>query len=47
MAVTMDNATNNDTMMKMMKETYKNKNIAFSSYNNHVRCLAYIINLAA
>jgi len=47
MAVTTDNATNNDTMMKMMEETCKNKNIAFSSYNNHVRCLAHVINLAA
>jgi len=47
MAIITDNATNNDTMIKMMEETCKNKNIAFSSYNNHVRCLAHVINLAA
>ena len=46
MAIITDNATNNDIIMKMIEETCKNKNIAFSSYNNYVRCLVLVINLA-
>jgi hypothetical protein len=47
MACTTDNASNNDTMMNALEKTCDERNIAFSAYNNHVRCLAHIINLAA
>jgi hypothetical protein len=47
MAITTDNATNNDTLMKTLEDTCKSRNIEFSAYNNHVRCLAHIINLSA
>jgi hypothetical protein len=47
MAITTDNASNNDTLIKMVEETCKIKHIEFSAYHNHVRCLAHVINLAA
>jgi hypothetical protein len=47
MAVTTDNATNNDTLMRMLQNTCRSQNIEFTVNNNHVRCLAHVINLAA
>jgi hypothetical protein len=47
MACTTDNASNNDTLMKALETTCKNRNIEFTAYNHHIRCLAHIINLAA
>jgi hypothetical protein len=47
MAITTDNATNNDTLMRMLQNACQSKNIEFTAYNNHVRCLAHVINLAA
>ncbi|GES78261.1 zinc finger BED domain-containing protein DAYSLEEPER-like [Rhizophagus clarus] len=47
MACTTDNASNNDTLMKSLEKTCKDQNIEFTVYNNHIRCLAHIINLAA
>lgn len=47
MAVTTDNATNNDTLMKDLERNCQDRNINFTAKNNHVRCLAHIINLAA
>jgi len=47
MACTTDSASNNDTFMAALENTCKNWNIDFTSHNNHVRCLAHIINLAA
>jgi len=46
MACTTDN-TNNDTLMSSLKTVCKSKNIEFTAYNNHMRCLAHVINLAA
>ena len=47
MVITTDNASNNDTLIKMVEETCKSKHIEFFTYHNHVRCLAHVINLAA
>jgi len=47
MGITTDNATNNDVFIKMLEDSCRIKKIEFSAYNNHVRCLAHIINLAA
>ena len=47
MAITTDNVTNNDVLMKMLQDTCQSRNIGFTAYNNHVRCLAHVINLAA
>jgi hypothetical protein len=47
MAITTDSATNNDTLMKALQNTCQDRNINFTAYNNHVRCLAHVINLAA
>ncbi|CAB5157831.1 unnamed protein product [Rhizophagus irregularis] len=47
MACTTDNASNNDTLMKALEKTCKDRNIEFTAYNNHIQCLAHIINLAA
>ncbi|EXX51121.1 hypothetical protein RirG_264420 [Rhizophagus irregularis DAOM 197198w] len=46
-ACTTDNASNNDTLMKALEKTCKDQNIEFTAHNNHIRCLAHIINLAA
>jgi hypothetical protein len=46
MACTTDNATNNDTLMHALETTCKDKNIQFTVHDNHVRCLAHVINLA-
>jgi hypothetical protein len=42
-----DNATNNDTLMSSLETVCKSKNIEFTAYNNHMRCLAHVINLVA
>lgn len=47
MAVTCDNASNMDTMMSKISASLSNDNIIFEPQNQHVRCLAHIINLAA
>ncbi|GBC50995.2 zinc finger BED domain-containing protein RICESLEEPER 2-like [Rhizophagus irregularis DAOM 181602=DAOM 197198] len=46
-ACTTDNATNNDTLMSALETTCQEKGINFTAYNNHIRCMAHIINLAA
>lgn len=33
--------------MKALEKTCKDRNIEFTAHNNHIRCLAHIINLAA
>lgn len=33
--------------MKLLESTCKDRNIDFTVKNNHVRCLAHVINLAA
>ena len=47
MACTMDNASNNDTLINKLQVTCQNRKIEFIANNNHVRCLAHVINLAA
>jgi hypothetical protein len=47
MACTTDNASNNDTLMNKLQATCQDRNIEFTVKNNHVRCLAHVINLAA
>jgi len=47
MACTTDNASNNDTFMNFLERTCTDRNIDFTPRNNHIRCLAHIINLAA
>ena len=47
MACTTDNATNNDSLMNTLEATCKDRNIDFIVKNNHIRYLAYIINLTA
>ena len=46
MAVTTDNASNNLTFLQEVS-TELDDSIKFDNYNQHVRCLAHIINLAA
>jgi len=47
MACTTDNASNNDTFMSFLEKICTDRNIEFTPQNNHIRCLAHIINLAA
>jgi hypothetical protein len=47
MSITTDNATNNDTLIRMVENTCQSRNIGFTAHNNHVRYLAHVINLAA
>jgi len=42
-----DNASNNDTLMNKLQVTCQSRKIEFTANNNHVRCLAHVINLAA
>jgi hypothetical protein len=46
LAVTTDNATNNDTFLEGLSEACKARGIGFTDADNHVRCLAHVINLA-
>jgi hypothetical protein len=47
MACMTDSASNNNTLMVALENKCKNQNIDFTQQNNHVRCLAHVINLAA
>lgn len=46
MAITLDNASNNNTFLKELGNICEEKNIIFHHEENRVRCLAHIINLA-
>ena len=46
MTYTTDNATNNNTLMYTLETTCKDRNIQFTVHDNHVQCLAHVINLA-
>jgi hypothetical protein len=46
MACTTDSASNNDTLMSSLESTCQDKHINFTKKNNHIRCLAHVINLA-
>jgi hypothetical protein len=43
----MDNATNNDTLVKHFAEKCRVSGIPFSEKNAHMHCLPHIIHLAA
>ena len=47
MGITTDNASNNDTFIRALSDTCAEESIAFNAENNHVRCLAHVMNLAA
>ena len=42
-----DNASNNLTFLRAIETAFLKENIEFSAENQHVRCLAHVINLAA
>ena len=46
MVCTTDSASNNDTLMAAIEKMCRSQNIDFTKKNNHVRCLAHVINLA-
>lgn len=43
----MDNASNNITFLQAVEDKLSKKFIDFDSKDKHVRCLAYVMNLAA
>ncbi|GBC36498.1 zinc finger BED domain-containing protein RICESLEEPER 2-like [Rhizophagus irregularis DAOM 181602=DAOM 197198] len=47
LGITTDNASNNNTFLEEVSNELAEKNIEFDNVNQHVRCLAHIINLAA
>jgi hypothetical protein len=47
LAVTTDNASNNDTFLERLESICKQRGISFTKEDNHVRCMAHVINLAA
>jgi len=47
MACTANNASNNNTFMNFLERICTDRNINFTPRNNHIYCLAHIINLAA
>ncbi|CAG8751428.1 3532_t:CDS:1, partial [Cetraspora pellucida] len=46
LSITTDNASNMNSMFINLEEKFVNENLDFSSTNQHVYCLAHIINLA-
>jgi hypothetical protein len=47
LGITTDNASNNLTFLRAIETAFLKENIEFSAENQHVRCLAHVINLAA
>jgi len=47
LGITTDNSSNNDTFIRALSDTCAEESIAFNAENNHVRCLAHVMNLAA
>lgn len=47
MAIACDNASNMNTMLEKLSESLADQGVFFDSYNQRVRCLAHVINLAA
>lgn len=45
MAITADNASNNNSFLKKLERICKEKQIDFNHKKNNIRCLAHIINL--
>lgn len=46
LGITTDNASNNITFLRALENAFIENNIEFNAINQHVRCLAHIINLA-
>ena len=46
LAVVTDNASNNTTMMKEMQNRWRIDGLDFDYKQNHVRCIAHVINIA-
>ncbi|KAG5221385.1 HAT family dimerization domain-containing protein [Salix suchowensis] len=44
--ITLDNASNNDTLLTSLEHTFKAINILFSHIKNHIQCFPHIVNLA-
>lgn len=45
MAVTSDNASNNDTMLQTLQDEWIHDGVIFDAKKQHQRCFAHIINL--
>ncbi|CAB5387826.1 unnamed protein product [Rhizophagus irregularis] len=45
LAIAADNAANNNTFLKSLEQTCVENHIAFHHKENHVRCIAHIMNL--
>ena len=41
-----DSASNNLTLMQALENTCKSENIKFDKYDQHVCCIAHVLNLA-
>ena len=46
MAITTDNASNNNTFCQILESKCINENINFDKKNHHIRCIAHVLNLA-
>jgi len=46
LAITTDNATNNDTFINALREICERDNINFHGKSQHVRCCAHVLNLS-
>jgi ribosomal protein S27E len=46
LAITTDNARNNDTLLEHLGETCRHEGVPFDRNSMHVRCIAHVINLA-
>src|SRR4029453_16021945 len=46
LAVTTDNASNNDSFRARLEHVCQQRGIAFTRADSHVRCMAHVINLA-
>lgn len=46
LAITTDNASNNNTFIRIMADHFKVMKTDFNPENQHVRCLAHVLNLA-
>jgi len=46
-AIVMDNASNNDTLMTSLESQCEERNIPFSAKNARMRCMPHMIHLAA
>ncbi len=44
-AITSDNASNNDTLMRYLETICQNEGIPFDAVNSHCRCIAHIMNI--